>query len=327
VDWRLKGLVQKTLGYVPRGDHIHYILQKRFGGLRNFRRECAAKIEDWRLMIGHMREVDLPVAGTRMMEMGSGWYPTLPFCSYLGGIGEIHTFDLNRHMRVELAIKLAEVIGDHLDMIAEYGDSSRDEVGRRHGHLLRTLRSSGDVTEATEGCVHYHAPADARKTSLPDNSIDWGFSNSVLEHVPAEDIVACMRESMRVIKPGKFMFHSVNCGDHYAYNDRSINQLNYLRFSETQWRLWQNDFLWQNRIRAKEFIQMARDVGFEIIIDTTNPTEKKLDQLAQIPVHRDFSSRYTPEELCLTSVDFVGQKPGGDESDDESGGSGNGTRG
>lgn len=42
--WRLKGLVQKALGYVPYGERLHYELQKRAGGLRMFDCELVWKL-------------------------------------------------------------------------------------------------------------------------------------------------------------------------------------------------------------------------------------------------------------------------------------------
>src|SRR5262245_17018958 len=39
--WRIKGVIQKTLGYLPFGDRLHYELQKRAGGLRMFDDELA----------------------------------------------------------------------------------------------------------------------------------------------------------------------------------------------------------------------------------------------------------------------------------------------
>ncbi len=309
MNWRVKSLIQKTLGYVPAGERLHYELQRKVGGLRNMDGECIIKIQDWGLMVGHMRAIEQPLKDAVLMEMGTGWYPTLPLCSYIAGAGKVHTLDLNRLMKPELTVRLAELIGDQMSLVKECSDLSAGEVHRRHDHALRVLRAGGSIEDATEGVVEYRAPADARHTDLPDASIDWTMSNNTLEHVPADDIAACMREAMRILRPGKYMYHSVNCGDHYAYNDASINQLNYLQFSEEDWQLWQNDFLWQNRLRAKDFVAMTRDVGFEVIVDTTEASERNLGWLASVDVHPSFSSRYTPEELCVTTVDIVGRKP------------------
>ncbi len=103
------------------------------------------------------------------------------------------------------------------------------------------------------------------------------------------------------------MFHSVNCGDHYAYVDRKINQLNYLKYSDSEWRRWDNNFLYQNRMRAHEFVDRAKAVGFDIVLNTECARESRLAQLAAMQVHPQFA-HIPPERLCVTSIDFIGRK-------------------
>jgi SAM-dependent methyltransferase len=156
--------------------------------------------------------------------------------------------------------------------------------------------------------VRYRAPADAAATGLPAESVDVVFSNSVLEHVPGPVIAACFTEARRILAPGGVIFHSVNCGDHYAYADGKINQLNYLKFGNAAWDRWNNKFLYQNRLRAIDFTEMARRAGFTIEVDTSRPHPTRLAQLAEIEVHPDFA-RYSRDQLAITSIDFIGRKP------------------
>src|SRR5262245_27890354 len=100
--WRHKARLQTILGRVPFGHRLHYELQKRAGGLRAFDDELMQKIDDWRLMAGHLSTVGMPIAGTRFLEMGTGWYPTFPFCFYLGGAAHVMTVDLTRHLKADL---------------------------------------------------------------------------------------------------------------------------------------------------------------------------------------------------------------------------------
>jgi ubiquinone/menaquinone biosynthesis C-methylase UbiE len=157
--------------------------------------------------------------------------------------------------------------------------------------------------------VRYHAPADASKTNLDPDSVDVVFSNSVLEHVPGPVIEAMFVESARILPPGGVMFHSVNCGDHYAYADPKISQLHYLQFSDADWARWNNAFLYQNRLRASDFTAMAKAAGFTIEVDTSRPHPERLRQLEAIPVHPSFAQKYPREQLAITSIDFVARTP------------------
>jgi hypothetical protein len=194
-------------------------------------------------------------------------------------------------------------------LIARESGRSEADVATRQAAVARALHGGATIGEATGGVVDYRAPADASKTDLAASSVDVVFSNSVLEHVPGPVIEACLVEAMRILVPGAIVFHSVNCGDHYAYADRRIHQLHYLQFSEAAWAKWNNRFLYQNRLRAIDFTEMAKRAGFAIEIDTSRAKPERLQQLDSIKVDPVFA-RYTRDQLAITSIDFVGRKPG-----------------
>ncbi|HSK01162.1 MAG TPA: class I SAM-dependent methyltransferase [Kofleriaceae bacterium] len=306
--WRVKGGIQKVLGHVPFGERLHYELQKRAGGLRAFDRELGAKIEDWRLMVGHLRSVGVPALGTRFLEMGTGWYPTFPFCLFLGGAKSVITVDLNRYLKPELMLRMVEALARFLPVIAGATGRTEDEIATAHRALEAAVRRGATLEEATGGVVAYHAPSDASATGLVAASLDAVFSNSVLEHVPGPVIERCFAEARRILRPGGVIFHSVNCGDHYAYADRKISQLNYLQFSDDEWQIWNNAFLYQNRLRAIDFVDMARAAGFSIEVDTSRPHPLRLQQLEDVKVHPQFA-RYSRDQLAITSIDFIGRNP------------------
>jgi SAM-dependent methyltransferase len=311
--WRVKSLVQKVLGHLPAGERIHYHLQRRLGGLKDFGAEFGSKVDDWQIMVGHLNAAGRPLPGARLLEIGSGWYPTFPLACYLAGAKSVVTVDLNRHLKPDLTRECARRLGDHLDQIATAAGVPRDAVAERHGRLIATLDDRVDLGAASGGVIDYRAPADARATGLPEGSIDCVFSNSVLEHVSADAIEGMFAEAKRVLAATGIMFHSVNCGDHYAYVDKSISQLHYLRYSDSAWRLWQNEFLYQNRLRAHEFVDMSVRAGFAITMNTAHPTEKRLNELRKIPVHPSFA-RFSPEQLCITTIDFISRKADATES-------------
>jgi SAM-dependent methyltransferase len=307
MDWRVKGVIQKVLGCVPAGHALHHALQRRVGGLADFGRECDIKVDDWRLMMGHLHAAKARVEGGTLLEMGTGWYPTFPMCLYLAGAARVHTVDLNRLLRPEMAIALAERLEQHVSLIASVAGRPEAEVRARQRAAAAALRSGAPLDIATEGVIDYRAPADAAQTDLPDGSLDVVFSNSVLEHVPGEVISGCFREARRILRPGAVVFHSVNCGDHYAYFDRSIDQLHYLQYSEAAWAKWNNAFLYQNRLRAVDLTGMAKRAGFVIEIDTSRPHPDRLRQLDAIRIDPYFA-RYSRDQLAITSIDFVGRK-------------------
>lgn len=305
--WQSKALIQKALGFVPFGDIIHYKLQRLIGGLRNPEKECIKKVDDWRIMLSHFQNEGIAVENASLVEIGSGWYPTFPVCLYLLGAETVFTFDLNRHMKVELTQICINVLGENLSVIQSF-ISNPDSVTKRYTLLSKRFAETGNIETATDGVIQYNAPADAAKTGLSDTTVDIVYSNSVLEHIPGSVIVDIMKEAWRILKPKGVMFHSVNCGDHYSYVDSSISQLNYLQYSDSEWGKWNNDFLYQNRMRHGEFVELAKKTGFNIMLNTAKATDIQLKLLAALPTIAEKFSSLEPEELCITSVDFLCNK-------------------
>jgi SAM-dependent methyltransferase len=305
MDWRIKGILQCLLSVAPGGYLANGVLQRTVGEMRDFRRYVASKVEDWAVFMSHFRHLGFDLRGRRMLEIGTGWLPILPLCFFLGGIGSVATYDVTRHMSWRPTRRMVLTLDDHVDWIAEQSARSPQEV-RTDYERLREATSLDDLLQRAR--VEYRAPADATRSGYRDAGVDVVLSNSVLEHVPRDTIAEMMRESARVLRPNGLAVHSVNCGDHYAYFDRRISPINYLTFTERQWRRWNNDLLYQNRLRPRDFLEMAEAAGLELAVRVHRTRPDLVDALEKLEVAPEFR-HYPVDQLCCTSIDFVARKP------------------
>jgi hypothetical protein len=310
MNWRIKGVVQKALGIVPGGTRVNDLLQRTVGGLRNFERQVAGKVEDWEVFVDHLRTLGLSVRGLKLFEIGTGWFPTLPICFILAGAAACITVDLNRHLHPHLSRRMLVALRPHLPRISSRSGRSLGEVTADYERLTQT----GSLTEMLAAArIDYRAPADATRTTLPPGSVDVVFSNSVLEHVRPEAIAGMMRESRRILRVGGLTIHCLNCGDHYAYFDRTITPINYLTYPAQRWRFWDNALLYQNRLRPQDFTEMAESEGLEVVLNVYRPRRELLEAMQHMSIAEEFR-RYPPEQLCSTSVAFAGMKDGSREA-------------
>lgn len=302
MDWRVKGVLQGLLSRVPGGTVVNDALQRAAGGRRDESAHIDLKFKaDWLVQMKVLRDLDFHVQGRDLLEIGTGWLPVFPLCFALAGARRCHTFDLHRHLNLAVVAKALHELERHLPAIAQAcGDA--ESLVRERWQRLAEAGEGADILAAAG--IEYHAPADATLTGLPDASVALVFSNSVLEHVTPAVLAPMMRESCRVLQPDGLSLHSVNCGDHYAYFDRSITQVHYLRFSDRQWRKWNNDLLYQNRLRPVDFIDAARAAGMDVLLDMHVPRPELMARFEQIPFAPEFR-RYPPEQLCCTSVTFA----------------------
>jgi hypothetical protein len=104
-----------------------------------------------------------------------------------------------------------------------------------------------------------------------------------------------------VLRSGGVAIHAVNCADHYAYFDRKITFINYLAYSERQWRLWNNEFQYVNRLRPRDFVAMAVNTGFDVRLRKVRIRRELKPALETMALAPEFR-HYDPDELCATSV-------------------------
>ena len=106
----------------------------------------------------------------------------------------------------------------------------------------------------------YHTRGLESWRRLPSESVDFVFSQAVLEHIRHKEFVDTMRESYRVVKPGGIASHRVDLRDHLG------GGLNNLRFSK---KIWESDFFsrsgfYTNRIQYRPILEMLCESGWQI---------------------------------------------------------------
>jgi SAM-dependent methyltransferase len=305
--WKIKGVLQRVLSRAPGGAAVNDLLQRVSGDLRDFEGYIGRKVRDFQFYAERVRERRGSLRGLEIVEVGTGWLPLLPALFSASGARTIHTYDQTRHLNEALTRRALKAAAAHADMVSEWTGTEAGEIARR----LRELAGAATGREMFEGAgIRYHAPGDAAVTGLAAASVDVVFSNSVLEHIPGEVIGAIFRESRRVLKADGMAVHGVNCGDHYAYFDRGITQINYLQYSAAEWKKWNHAMLYQNRLRPRDFERLAGEAGLVMVFERRSARAGCAEAFERMKVAEEFRS-YSREDLVCTSFDFVAA-PGGE---------------
>jgi SAM-dependent methyltransferase len=111
---------------------------------------------------------------------------------------------------------------------------------------------------------------------IPDESVDFIFSNAVLEHIQKDEFQAFLSETNRILASDGVCVHCVDLRDHLAY------ALNNLRFSE---KFWESNTVkrggfYTNRIRYNEMLNIFIKAGFDVFV-------KKIDYWNSLPTSRE----------------------------------------
>lgn len=134
--------------------------------------------------------------------------------------------------------------------------------------------------------------------AIPDQSVDFVWSQAVLEHIRRAEFLDVLRELRRVIRNDGVCSHRVDLRDHLG------NALNNLRFPE---RIWESDFMansgfYTNRIRYSEMLRLFRQAGFEV----ETVVAERWDKLPTRRAKLSASFEHLPDdELCVSWFDVA----------------------
>ncbi len=133
---------------------------------------------------------------------------------------------------------------------------------------------------------------------MPSASVDFCYSNAVLEHIPKGEFTRLADELLRILKPDGVSVHRVDLKDHLGGN------LNNLRFSEATWEgaLFRNSGFYTNRIRFREMLGVFEQAGFECRL----PRVVRWGKLPTSRAKLDSSFRHlSDDDLLVSGFDIV----------------------
>jgi hypothetical protein len=146
--------------------------------------------------------------------------------------------------------------------------------------------------------IDYRTGGLSSLREIPDASVDFVWSQAVLEHVRLRDFAETCRQLRRVMRDGAVASHRVDLKDHLG------GGLDNLRFSERVWEspLMANSGFYTNRIRYREMLSILEQAGFNIASTITQTWNSPPIQRARLT--GQFQS-LSDEELMVSSFDVV----------------------
>lgn len=129
---------------------------------------------------------------------------------------------------------------------------------------LSSARAIEDVLCACN--AEYRTQGLKSLRELPDASVDFIFSNVVLQSVRRSEVLDTLRELRRIVHPNGATVHSIDLRDMVGQS------LNHLRFSQKVWEsgLFRGAGFYTNRLLLVELVALARQAGFETELSEVN---------------------------------------------------------
>ena len=159
-----------------------------------------------------------------------------------------------------------------------------------------SLNSLKEICDAYS--CHYLTSGLASLKLLETESIDFIWSQAVLEHVRQAEFLETMVELRRILKPNGICSHVVDLRDHLG------GALNNLRFTD---KLWESDFMassgfYTNRIRYSEMLDIFSKAEF--LVEVTHITRWEALPTAKLKMADRFKS-FPDSELCISGFSVL----------------------
>jgi SAM-dependent methyltransferase len=307
MNWQRKARIQNLIAALPLSNSLYYAVQRSVGNLRAGRTNPLEYFDAARRTVEWIRASGRAVEGMRFLEVGTGRNVNLPTALWLCGAAEVQTVDLNPYLSAALVFESNEYVRQHEgEVLKVFGAES--ERPQFHERLAALLNFKGDLAALLQMMdVRYLPRADASRLPLADACVDAHVSFAVFEHIPADVLARILAEARRILAHDGLLVHIIDPSDHFSHDDDSITAINFLQFNDDEWAKWAgNQFMYHNRLRAFEYLEMFERAGVRVIEQQQTIDEPSLGALRNsFPLHRQFG-HIAAEQLAVRSLNVLG---------------------
>ena len=308
--WLIKSAIHRVISWLPQSQVWNGLLQTYVTRSTAMTPQTfEEKLEQCRRFLNFYRALRPGGEPFQVLELGTGWFPTVPVGLYLCGAGNIWTIDIDPLLSPDRLRAMLQFYCDYESsgvlkkFLPHYLPARMEKI--------RALLAGCEGKSATESLAHLNITvivADAQRTPLPDASIDLFFSNGVLEYVPRPVLQGILKEFTRLSSADAVMVHRLNLVDQFSYFDRSITPFNFLKYTTDEWRWRNSPLIWQNRLRISDYRELLTSAGFEIAEEDN--ASGKAEDLAAVPLAPEFR-HYSQADLLVLHSFITAKLPTG----------------
>lgn len=185
----------------------------------------------------------------------------------------------------------------------EFAETSLEDVRflgdyfRKQGNDVISMDGVTSIDEALKLFnVNYLTGGTLALRDVPDSSVDFFWSQVVLEHVPKAEFSEFLDQLRRVAKPNAVGIHSIDFRDHLS------GGLNNLRFPEKLWegKVFKNAGFYTNRIRPREMLRMFDNARFSV--ELLGETRWPIMPIKRKNLSKEFE-KYPDEDFMVAEIE------------------------
>src|SRR5437588_135104 len=148
MNWESKARIQRACAKLPLiQEPAYYLLQATFGNLHRLT-DPFPMLEACAELAGILERTGRPVAGSRVMEVGTGRTVNMPLGFFLCGSASVVTFDLHRYLKPSLVMASVRIISENKERVFRIFEGRTEPVGLRE--RLESLCSASSCDDVLQ---------------------------------------------------------------------------------------------------------------------------------------------------------------------------------
>jgi SAM-dependent methyltransferase len=278
--WRLRVAKAAVVNRLPLRAQLSG-LKRRLLGYSFDEDNLKQTVADYREMTTRLDAIGRRFADAVVLEIGSGWFPTIPLLLARDGVRHVYLSDLTPHMDDRTFESTLEFVSALDDWPAS---PARDFSAFPFSYL---------------------APFDPAQ--LAERSLDFVISRTVLEHVPRVQLAPLLAELRAKLHPDGLMVHLIDHSDHLAHGDASMSMVNFLTWSPRTHRIVNRIAkAGENRLRHHEYRAVFEAAGYDVIAAHGEVHEPTRRQVATLRLASPYAAMEPDELAILRSIYVLG---------------------
>tara|TARA_B100001093_G_scaffold519881_1_gene611086 strand:- start:1909 stop:2748 length:840 start_codon:yes stop_codon:yes gene_type:complete len=239
INWKLKSKIFSFISFFQL-DNLLYFIQKNI--TKKSRIEINCIIDDW---IYHQENL-ISMKSPSIIEFGAG--KNLSQNIFLSNFFSKQTLvDLNTMIDFQL-------VNSAIEKIANLDKSFKNIK----------IKNLSDLSKYYN--IEYIAPLNLITTkNFNSDQFDGCISTNTLEHIPNDQLYEIFYKLKIIIKNEGIVSAVIDYSDHYSHTDRQIGPLNFLQYSTNEFKKYNHNNHFQNRMRHNDYKKIFQELGYEII--------------------------------------------------------------
>jgi SAM-dependent methyltransferase len=296
MNFKIKCYVQRFFSAIPNGARLNYLFQKHI--TKTFPVSDAKFLYKSNIAYKHHENFErfntLEKPNKNYYEFGAGWDLIIPLAICQLGY-KTDVVDIRK-------LLVYDLVNDANNRFS----TNNSDLPFKNSKKTEVVKNLKDLKDHFG--LEYHAPQDARNTKFPDNHFGFSSSTSTMEHIPPDDILKILNETYRIMQKGGVLSMGIDYIDHWSYFDSNLSIYNFLQYTPSEWKKFNPDLNYQNRLRHSDYLKIIAQTPFEVVINNARkPNEDQRKTLKNMKL-ADMYKDYTYEDLELTGSEIVLRK-------------------